>query len=1432
MAKYCRFCGNPVREGANFCKTCGHSLAKSTGQLKIIYGSSKVPAGQTRDTRPEPESFTAVSAHLKTPETLNSSTENIVRKMPLNMSVSPASTLSAAGEAVLGDFGDIFSQTAAQVSNVLSPAKALLETMKSFLGGSIGMILKPKVLIPSLLMAALWFILSLMKDSGIPFLDTLSRITYTEVGFGADTLSAVGGIFGKGAVAAALASLFTGGLPSAFKGIGSLFRTKGEKRSLLLTLLGLICGASLYYFFSGAKIPSEETAAAGIAGALISLEILGTKNSVFYKLIQSLTSKAKDGVRTAMNGRCDSLLTGLTLGFTLGIIFLGRTVSAAGADLYYEYEKYGTKYFVLNINGLNSTSIAGSNTSGSTSNPFDGEDADFRLATGSGVMARGNKMRIEFEWMSPNPLDEWSIGVQYNLKASKTYCGNKNLYDSFNIKSERISTQWSSVVTRNSSGLILEITAPTEGEIESITLDVGMDYNCGEDRNLGVICSMGNVPFEIALTGASTPAVCPDIVVTEQAKIEPGRDEGVSIPIEIIEGIKDKLESIDQETLRKTALISSGGAVIAGGISALIHSGKKDRGSENDESEEKKKKKSYKMYVWKDFGDAIRKGAKPVKVYARISQFIEGVEYDAPELTDKITVSGRGLNVRAAGFENSYLCAEVSADAGTTAETGTLIFTLSGPGGTFSREINFRLVGDPRIVFPDETEDGSGWNLNNEINTVNMAAGLGGRDKLRFVLIDAAEEPKNIRFLNHEGFDITYEKDLENAYTYWAVIENHTSPMKKDNGVFADMQDRTFTVEADFSGDLTIRGYFGVYLYPQGFSVLRSGGPNDLVKSQPGIPAKLQNGYLNIVSYATRGKDELTLDPLIRPTAFDMCFAVLNPDKTAKIIMDQSSFMIDKLQPVDQVSENVLMKYKCQIETYDGNNSRTCFIRPQAMNPELTGEYEVLLPVWVTVFGITEKADVPLRLVGLEPGPPAEWYQEYKLLQEAIIRYYPEEKIENKLALVRENYNTPEKCDVMGLRSLRRTVILWSMTYWQQQKDIAEGADAIYWARVWLLSEWGARKLKWAGNIAFTILICYGLGPNYEAWISPMKDFAVETIGEMIASCWGDKSENSAEKYAKNFEDKLYTAFENLLLNQIDTGDLSKSLSKDTRTLFLKTGFILTGFLLLDFFKNYRAMSENQRDYWKAFSKAFSNLSVNAVKLIFASYVGRWMKSETMRKFFKSKFMRAVNDKVKGATRSHYTYNGKPLMVRYKGQIVPVQGQAVGNVDIDRTGVHGLRLKLPDGNIAVIKNVKMHQENVFLGYVEVISGILSDLFGNAVEICFSSMMDKAEKSDDIDPYLINFALDIGVLDPDIAAGVEPLIVRIDMKKILEDPASFAFNLVFESIFGCLKLTDLILSLFPDPVEMLQKYWQAGINVWKYLADGTGGKQIDWSIFEE
>ena len=54
-----------------------------------------------------------------------------------------------------------------------------------------------------------------------------------------------------------------------------------------------------------------------IAGALLSLEALGAGSGKLYTLAQSLTSRAADGIRTAVRGKCDSLLTGITLGFAI-----------------------------------------------------------------------------------------------------------------------------------------------------------------------------------------------------------------------------------------------------------------------------------------------------------------------------------------------------------------------------------------------------------------------------------------------------------------------------------------------------------------------------------------------------------------------------------------------------------------------------------------------------------------------------------------------------------------------------------------------------------------------------------------------------------------------------------------------------------------------------------------------------------------------------------------------------------------------------------------------------------------------------------------------------------------------------------------------------------------------------------------------------------
>lgn len=49
MANFCRYCGNPIREGANFCKNCGRALTKSAAQLNAPEKTAKTSAVQTQN---------------------------------------------------------------------------------------------------------------------------------------------------------------------------------------------------------------------------------------------------------------------------------------------------------------------------------------------------------------------------------------------------------------------------------------------------------------------------------------------------------------------------------------------------------------------------------------------------------------------------------------------------------------------------------------------------------------------------------------------------------------------------------------------------------------------------------------------------------------------------------------------------------------------------------------------------------------------------------------------------------------------------------------------------------------------------------------------------------------------------------------------------------------------------------------------------------------------------------------------------------------------------------------------------------------------------------------------------------------------------------------------------------------------------------------
>lgn len=239
-------------------------------------------------------------------------------------------SLAASATAGEIDFGVMdlpgFSGITEPITKTLSPIAGIFHGIGSYITGIFRIFKNPGALIGTLVMAALYVFLALNRGSNLPIIKWLSLLTYAEGGFDRGGLNSVqgilgtiGGTIGKGTTAAALLSLFNGGLLNVFKGVGALFTGHGEKRSFLSLLFGILLGGAAYLAFTGRQ-PSEGAFIPGISGALFSLEALGSGKGKLYTLAQSLTSRTTDGIRTAARGKCDSLLTGLSIGFSIAAI--------------------------------------------------------------------------------------------------------------------------------------------------------------------------------------------------------------------------------------------------------------------------------------------------------------------------------------------------------------------------------------------------------------------------------------------------------------------------------------------------------------------------------------------------------------------------------------------------------------------------------------------------------------------------------------------------------------------------------------------------------------------------------------------------------------------------------------------------------------------------------------------------------------------------------------------------------------------------------------------------------------------------------------------------------------------------------------------------------------------------------------------------------
>ncbi len=330
-ASFCRFCENPIQPGAKFCNKCGNALeepdTRRTSQPHTQASASKPAAARKAAATPEAE--TSVSEipqkTKKTAATKTRSRRASAKSVPDSL-IPQVQSLTAAATAGEIEFGVMNLPELSGITEVLTPIAGIFQSIGSWISGIFRIFKNPASLIGTLALAALYVFLALNRNSDSEIIKWLSLLTYAEGGFdrgGLDgvqgILGTVGGTLGKGTTAAALLSLFNGGLVNVFKGIGTIFSGHGEKRSIISFLFGVLVGGTAYFAFVGRK-PSAGSFVAGIAGALLSLEALGSGSGKLYALAQSLTSRAADGIRTAVQGKCNSLLRGLTLGFVLATV--------------------------------------------------------------------------------------------------------------------------------------------------------------------------------------------------------------------------------------------------------------------------------------------------------------------------------------------------------------------------------------------------------------------------------------------------------------------------------------------------------------------------------------------------------------------------------------------------------------------------------------------------------------------------------------------------------------------------------------------------------------------------------------------------------------------------------------------------------------------------------------------------------------------------------------------------------------------------------------------------------------------------------------------------------------------------------------------------------------------------------------------------------
>lgn len=659
------------------------------------------------------------------------------------------------------------------------------------------------------------------------------------------------------------------------------------------------------------------------------------------------------------------------------------------------------------------------------------------------------------------------------------------------------------------------------------------------------------------------------IAVETDASETPGEagEESVTVPEAIVIGALSVIAAISAAggAAATGSAVASGAAAAAGTAAAA---GKK--------AESLTKKSTYQMRIRKDFGHQIKIGALPVSVYARMVEITEsGQVIERPDMTADISIRAGSsiMKVDDQRLVEQYMGALISAEKPKGAKdtemdsSGLIVFAYTGEGGVFENHVRFQLTGEPYIFF-ENLPSYSG------VMTCEMIRGDGLGYQIYFEVRDFLNPPE-VSIENSHGEVVCTLEHLEEK-RYMLRIGNQTSMAHKLDGEKLEL---TISIKAENEKEIA-ESELLLIAYPEGLSVE---GP-------------IEEGHLIVRSYLNEAAGDL--DYKIKPTIFHLKLAVIetmedDSPKALLVPMSQVSITFEAMRSEDSVVMTILEKYKYEL-MLEHAKSGMFTLAPESCLPELENPYYAVLPVTGTYKDQAYALELPIRLVGEKENPMKARDEEFKLLLLRVREYMPPDEWSDILGKIKEQQNA---LSVTEMRLMSKSIIRMAQKRWGRISEAERAwADQLDWIIYGL--EW----VKWFGDQAFAYIATVYTGPVGEALLSPAKEIFTNMIGEVgIQIVYGESFDFEKLQLMNN----LSASLDNLVMSAADPATLN----------IRQLAAVLAGFTIFNTAKNYvlNVDKDGKRDFYKAITDAFSNLTSNAMKILASDLFGKAMRSPQAR---------------------------------------------------------------------------------------------------------------------------------------------------------------------------------------------------------------------------